>query len=133
MKVLVVLKRLLLICKRYFNMENDTVLKHYLKDSPIIILNEKDFNTFLLRFGSFLFLINNKNINPTFLFISLVKDENLQKIFSKMSGISTILEILKTILTNYPNLIKSKIVKDNSIKIIRNKKQKEKRSKHARK
>lgn len=103
-------------------MENDTVIKHYLKDNPVIILNQKDFNTFLLKFGSFLFLINNKNINPTFLFISLVKDENLQKIYSKMSSISTHVEMLKTVLINYPNLIKSKIVKDNSIRIIKNKK-----------
>jgi hypothetical protein len=105
-------------------MQNDTVIKHYLKDNPVLILSEKDFNTFLLKFGSFLFLINNKNINPTFLFISLIKDEGLQKIFGKMSGMSTNIEILKSILTNYPNLIKSKIVKDNSIKIIKYQKQK---------
>jgi len=107
-------------------MQNDTVIKHYLKDNPVVILMEKDFNAFLLKFGSFLYLINNKNINPTFLFISLVKDDGLQKIFGKMSGMSTTLEILKTVLTNYPNLVKSKIVKDNSIRIIKNKKQKEK-------
>jgi len=114
-------------------MENDSLIKHYLKDNPVVILNEKDFHSFLVRFGGFLFLLNNKNINPTFLFISLVEDENLQKIFSKMSGISTNLEILKTILTNYPNLIKSKIVKDNSIRIIKNKKLKQKRKQNARK
>jgi hypothetical protein len=99
-------------------------IKPYLKNNPVFILNEKDFDVFLLKFGSLLFLLNNKNINPTFLFISLVKDENLQKIFIKMSGINNLIEILKTILVCYPNLIKSKIVKDNSIKILKNKKQK---------
>ena len=99
-------------------MENNAI-KPYLKNNPVYILNEKDFDVFLLKFGSLLFLLNNKNINPTFLFISLVRDENLQKIFIKMSGINTLIEILKTILINYPNLIKSKIVKDNSIKILK--------------
>lgn len=99
-------------------------IKPFLKNNPVYILNEKDFEEFLSKFGGLLFLLNNKNINPTFLFISLVRDESLQKIFKKMSGINTLMEILKTILTHYPNLIKSKIVKDNSIRILRNKKRK---------
>jgi len=110
-------------------MENDTIIKHYLKDNPIYILNEKDLNSFILKFGSLLFLLNNKNINPTFMFISLVRDECLQKVFIHISGIPTIIEILKIILTNYPNLIKSKIVKDNSIKIIKKQLQQNKRKK----
>ena len=101
-------------------MENDTIIKHYLKDNPVYILSEKDLNSFVLKFGSLLFLLNNKNINPTFMFISLVKEESLQNIFIRMSGVPTIIEILKIILTCYPNLIKSKIVKDNSIRIVKN-------------
>ena len=101
-------------------MENDTIIKHYLKDNPVYILSEKDLNSFVIKFGSLLFLLNNKNINPTFMFISLVKEESLQNIFIRMSGVPTIIEILKIILTCYPNLIKSKIVKDNSIRIVKN-------------
>lgn len=100
-------------------MEHIQNIKPFLKTNPVIILNEKDFDVFLLKFGSLLFLLNNKNINPTLLFISIVKDESLQAIFKKMSGINTLLEILKTILTHYPNLIKSKIVKNNTIKILK--------------
>jgi len=99
----------------------------FLKDSPLNVLNEKDFNTFMLKFGAFLFLINNKNINPTFLFLALVKDENMQQLFREMSGVATLPEMLKHILVQYPNLIKSKIVKDNSIKILKKKEQKKKR------
>lgn len=101
---------------------DNIALKPYLKHNPVFILNEKDFDIFLLKFGSLLYLLNNKNINPTFLFIALVKDENLQKIFIKMSGIKCLVEILKTILISYPNLIKSKILKSNSIKILKAKK-----------
>ena len=101
-------------------------VKPYLKNNPVVILNEKDFDVFILKFGGLLFLLNNKNINPTLLFLSLVRDENLQLVFKKISGIGTLIEILKTILTYYPNLIKSKIVKDNSIKILKSKKFKKK-------
>jgi hypothetical protein len=105
-------------------MDNNST-KPYFKTNPVYILNEKDFDLFLLKFGSLLYLLNNKNINPTFLFISLVKDDNLQKVFMKMSGINSLMEILKTLLIYYPNLIKSKIVKDNSIKILKAKKRKQ--------
>lgn len=104
-----------------------SAIKPYLRNNPVYILNEKDFDVFLLKFGGLLFLLNNKNINPTFLFISLVKSDELQNVFIKMSGINSLIEILKTLLIYYPNLIKSKIVKDNSIKIIKAKKRAQKR------
>ena len=106
-------------------MEDIQNIKPYLKTNPVIILNEKDFDIFLLKFGSLLFLLNNKNVNPTLLFISIVKDENLQIIFKKMSGINTLVEVLKVILNHYPNLIKSKIVKNNTMKILKAKKLKQ--------
>jgi len=106
-------------------MEDIQNIKPYLKTNPVIILNEKDFDIFLLKFGSLLFLLNNKNVNPTLLFISIVKDENLQTIFKKMSGINTLVEVLKVVLNHYPNLIKSKIVKNNTMKILKAKKLKQ--------
>jgi hypothetical protein len=98
-----------------------TQLQPYLKNSPIAILNEKELQIFLLKFGSLLYLLNNKNINPTFLFLSLVKDSNLQDIFQYMSGVPTLVESLRFILISYPNLVKSKIVRENSIKILHKK------------
>jgi hypothetical protein len=97
-------------------------LQPYIKNSPISILNEKELQIFLLKFGSLLFILNNKNINPTFLFLTVVKNEPLQQIFKELSGVPTLIEILKYILMSYPNLIKSKIVKENTIRILKNKK-----------
>lgn len=101
-------------------------IKPYLKNNPVVVINEKDFEAFLVKFGGLLSLLNNKNINPTFLFLMLVRSKELQKIFQTMSGINTLLESLKTILTMYPNLIKSKIVKENSIKILKKQKKRAK-------
>ena len=111
-------------------MENNYTLQPFLKESPAIQLSDKDLDIFLLKFGTLLSLINNKNINPTFLFLTVIKDENLQNVFKLVSGVTTTNEILRIILTVYPNLLKSKIVKENSIKIIKNKKLKEKRLKN---
>jgi hypothetical protein len=72
-----------------------------------------------------LYLLNNKNINPTFLFLSVVKSDPLQQVFQELSGVPTLVEILKYLLISYPNLIKSKIIKENTIKILKNKKQKQ--------
>lgn len=114
-------------------MENNYILQPFLKENPVSQLSEKDMNIFLLKFGTLISLINNKNINPTFLFLTIIKDEKLQNIFKQISGANTTNEILRIILNIYPNLLKSKIVKENSIRIIKNKKIKEKRSKHGNK
>jgi hypothetical protein len=100
-------------------------LQPYIKNSPISILTEKELQIFLLKFGALLYLLNNKNINPTFLFLSVVKSDALQEIFQELSGVPTLVEILKYLLISYPNLIKSKIIKENTIKILKNKKQKQ--------
>lgn len=100
-------------------------LQPYIKNSPISILTEKELQIFLLKFGALLYLLNNKNINPTFLFLSVVKSDPLQQVFQELSGVPTLVEILKYLLISYPNLIKSKIIKENTIKILKNKKQKQ--------
>jgi hypothetical protein len=94
-------------------------LQPYLKNSPISILSENEFQIFLMKFGSLMMILNNKTINPTFLFLSIIKNDNYQIIFKKMSGIPTLFEILRILLITYPNLVKSKIVKDNSIKLLK--------------
>ena len=107
-------------------MEKNYTIKPFLKNNPVRDIADKDFENYVLKFGTILQLIYNKNINPTFLFLSIIKDENLQKIFKKMTGISDTKEILMNILTIYPNLLKSKIVKEHCIKYIKKlKKEKE--------
>ena len=103
-------------------MENNYTIKPFLKDSPISEISNKDFEIYIIKFGTILQLIYNKNINPTFLFLSLVKDKNLQEIFKKMTGINNTKELLKNVLFLYPNLLKSKIVKEQSIKLIKKEK-----------
>ncbi len=110
-------------------MENNYTIRPFLKECPVTEISNKDFEKCVLKFGTILQLIYNKNINPTFLFLTLLKDKNLQEIFKKISGISNIKEILKNILSLYPNLLKSKIVKEHSIKIIKKEKNVVKRAK----
>ena len=111
-------------------METDTTIKPFLKNNPVLILNEKDFNEFILKFGSLLILLKNKNINPTFLFITLIKNNNMQKVFQKMSGMNNLVEMLKSVLITYPNLTKSKVLRDNSIKILKKQKNDKKHVNH---
>ena len=100
-------------------METDTTIKPFLKNNPVLILNEKDFNEFILKMGSLLILLKNKNINPTFLFLTLIKNGNIQEVFQKMSGMNNLIEMLKSVLICYPNLTKSKVLRENSIKILK--------------
>ena len=112
-------------------MEKDNAIKPFMKDCPIVLLSEREYENSLMKFGSFLYLINNKNINPTFIFINLVKEEKLQKIFMEITGTNTLTEILQKLLTFYPNLIKSKMVKEQCIKIVKNKQRNKQRAKNA--
>jgi hypothetical protein len=112
-------------------MEKDNAIKPFMKDCPVVLLSEREYEKSLMKFGSFLYLINNKNINPTFIFINLVKEEKLQKIFMEITGANTLTEILQKLLTFYPNLIKSKMVKEQCIKIVKNKQRNKQRAKNA--
>jgi hypothetical protein len=103
-------------------METNYTLRPFLKDSPITEISTKDFELYVIKFATILHLVYNKNINPTFLFLTIIKDKSLQNIFKKISGITTTREILKNILALYPNLLKSKIVKEESMKIIKKEK-----------
>jgi len=89
------------------------------RDNPVIHINKDDFEDILLKIGSLLSNLHNKNISPTFLFLSITKEEPLQNIFKHITGIPTTMELLKTILHFYPSLLKSKIIKEKSIKHIR--------------
>jgi hypothetical protein len=106
-------------------MQNDNAIKPFMKSNPVTLLSEQEFETNLIKFGSFLHLINNKNINPTFVFINLIKDDKLQELFMKITGCNSLMEMLQKILIIHPNLIKSKMIKVQCTKIIKNKKRKQ--------
>lgn len=97
------------------NQTNESVYK----DSPVVCLNKSDFGGVLVKIGTLLYLTNNKNISPTFLFLSVAKEEPLQLIFRQLTGIATTIEVLKNILHFYPNLLKSKIILEKSKKAIK--------------
>ena len=99
------------------------------EENPLTHINQHEFDEIMIKFGAFLYLLNNKNISPTFLFLSVIKDKNLEIVFKKISGITETNEILKLILHRYPNLIKSKMVKNSATRIIKNKKLKSQRLK----
>jgi hypothetical protein len=78
---------------------------------PYNQIGEAEFDVILNKIGSFLYLINNKNINPTNLFLTILSDPNMQKLSMELMSTSTLMPILKGILIRYPNLVKSKMLK----------------------
>jgi len=84
---------------------------------PYNQINEVEFDIIINKLGAFLFLINNKNINPTNLFLTILSDPNMQELSMKMTSSPTLMPILQGILKRYPNLIKSKMLKTKASKI----------------
>lgn len=85
-------------------------------DNPLNRLNEKEFDDCLLKYGSLLSIINNKSLNPTNIFLLIVKEKEYERVFSEFSGIPDLFNIMKMIISRYPNLIKSKMVAETAKK-----------------
>lgn len=85
--------------------------------NPYNQLSEKEFDIILTKVGSFLCLTQNKNINPTTLFLLIMENNNIRLLLMEMTSSPSIIPILKSILTRYPNLIKSKMLKNKAIKL----------------
>lgn len=84
---------------------------------PYNQIGESEFDIVLNKLGSFLYLINNKNINPTNLFLFILSDKDIQKLSMVLMSSPTLMPILKGVLIRYPNLIKSKMLKNKATKI----------------
>ncbi len=84
---------------------------------PYNQIGEVEFDIILNKIGSFLYLINNKNINPTNLFLIILSDPQMQKLSMQLMSTQTLMPILKGILIRYPNLVKSKMLKTKANKI----------------
>ena len=74
-------------------------------------INEKEFNEFILKLGSFLSIVNSKKINQTQLFLHILENKNLQEVSLHITGIDTLEEFVRELILRYPILYKSKIVK----------------------
>ena len=92
--------------------------------NPYNQLNDKEFDVIINKIATLLFLVSNKNINPTNLFLNIMGDVNFQKLLIEITSCQSLILILRTLLNRYPNLIKSKMLRNNAIKI--NKKLKKK-------
>lgn len=85
--------------------------------SPFNQLSEKEFDIVLAKIGTFLYLVHNKNINPTSLFLYVMENPQIQVLLMEITSCSSLILLLKSILNRYPNLIKSKMLKNKAIKI----------------
>ena len=85
--------------------------------NPYNQLNDKEFDIVLNRIGTYLYLIHNKNINPTNLFLHVMGNQQIQGLFVAMTSCPSVILILRSILNRYPNLIKSKMLRSKAIKI----------------
>ena len=93
-------------------MLNDKVVLSALEQSdPIRQLYSKEIALSILSFGSFLTILNNKKINPVFLFTSVLENLQLRKLFVEVTGTDSEKNSLLNLLHFYPSLVKSKNTK----------------------
>ena len=100
--------------------------EHFIKDNimdninnanPICQINEKEFDSALLQFGSYISIVKNKRINQTMLLILLLDNKDVRDIFKYISGIENTQMLLYNLILRFPVLCRSKIIK-NKIKEI---------------
>lgn len=80
-------------------------------NNPFLDLKNKEFNENIIKFGSLLCILNNKPINPNFLFLKIIKCSKTKKLLLKMFNDIDFFTLCKMILYQYPQLLKSKTFK----------------------
>jgi len=80
-------------------------------NDPLNSICSKEFVLNVLRFGSFLTIINNKRINSSVLFLSILENEKLRNCFIEITGAENPKDALLGLLEMYPSLVKSKNTK----------------------
>lgn len=93
-------------------------------NDPIFQINEKEFNMSLLQFGSYISIIKNKRINQTMLLVMLLESEEARESFKLISSIDSTPVLFYNLITRFPVLCKSKIVKNKLTEIANDKKRK---------
>lgn len=112
--------------KTFINRAVAQILEKIEDENPISQITEKEIDQFIVKVGSLITIIKNKNISPATLFITIISEPTYEHLFSKFIGTKTSLEISKILMSRYPNLLKSKLVKNSAIKIMKKRKNKEK-------
>jgi hypothetical protein len=93
-------------------MFNDKVVLNAIEQSdPVQQLSNKEVALNVLSFGSFITILNNKRINPVFLFSSILENMTVRDLFVHITGTENAKEALLHLLHFYPALIKSKNTK----------------------
>lgn len=88
-----------------------TLQKYMFQGNPLEQMCSKEYIEGVLMFGSFLSILNNKKINASGLFTSILQDLEMREIFIFMTGSQNTHDALLGLLQLYPNLIKSKNTK----------------------
>lgn len=79
-------------------------------NNALSIINHQELDDCIIKFGSFLSIVQAKKINITGYLIILIKDENIRNVLQIMTGIDTFQELVREMMIRYPILSKSKIV-----------------------
>jgi len=89
-------------------------------DDPVKLLNDIEFDSLLLMFGSFVCMLNNKKINQIGVLSNLLDNKNLKDSFKLVTEIDNDTMLLYIFITKYPLLCRSKIIKTKIKQFIRN-------------
>ena len=90
-------------------MLNDKILDNFVNyNDPLDNICNKEFILNVMKFGSYLSIINNKRINASVLFISILENSKLRDIFMEITGAENVRDALLGVMEIYPVLVKSK-------------------------
>jgi len=93
-------------------MLNDKILDNFVNyNDPLDNICNKEFVINVMKFGAYLSIINNKRINASVLFISILENSKLRDIFMEITGAENVRDSLLGIMEIYPVLVKSKNTK----------------------
>ena len=93
-------------------MFNEKILDDFIgRSDPLSQICTKEYIDGVFRFGSYLSIIQNKKINPSALFVSVLENRHLREIFIEVTYSENIQEALLGLLQLYPTLLKSKNTK----------------------
>lgn len=91
-------------------------------NDPVHQIKNKEFNLALIKFGSFVSIIQNKRLSQTFILLQILENEQLRNIFKELCEIDEFQILLLNFLTCYPSLSKSKIIKSKVNQLFNHKK-----------
>ena len=90
-------------------MLNDKILDNFISNNdPLDSICTKEFVENVLKFGAYLSMINNKRINSSVLFLTILENYRLRDIFVDITGAESERDAFLGVLQLYPVLIKSK-------------------------